>query len=147
MELENRETSNVLGNTENSPPPRPIPPAVCKCGCGHTFQPRRKDQIYLNKQHADFGYNHNTRLVKDSKRKTVERILRSNDNVLKKYFKAYRQGDCATCYLKALKVDGFDSAYFIGLNEQDGKKHHYLYNYYYHISVKDNLTIIKIYKL
>ena len=146
MELENRETINVLGNTENSPPPRPIPPAVCKCGCGHTFQPRRKDQIYLNKQHADFGYNHNTRLVKDSKRKTVESTLRNNDNVLKKYFKAYKQGDCATCYLKALKEDSFDSAYFIGINEQGGKKLYYLYNYYYHISGKHNETIIKIYK-
>lgn len=146
MELEKREKRNALDYVEISPPPRPIPIAVCKCGCGHTFQPKRRDQVYLNKQHADFGYNHNTRLVRDSRRKTVERTLRSNDNVLKKYFKAYKQGDCATCYLKALKEDSFDSAYFIGINEQDGKKLYYLYNYYYHISGKHNETIIKIYK-
>ena len=108
MELENRETSNVLGYTENSKPPRPIPPAVCKCGCGHSFQPRRKDQIYINKQHADYGYNHNKRMLKNWRRKKAEKILSHNDNILKKYFKAYKQGDCATCFLKDLKEDGFD---------------------------------------
>ncbi len=146
MELENRETSNVLGYTEYSAPPRPIPPVVCKCGCGHSFQPRRKDQIYLNKQHADFGYNHNKRMLKNWRRKKAEKILSHNDNILKKYFKAYRQGDFATCFLKALKEDGFDSGSFVGVDEPGGKTHHYLYNYYYHISVKHNETIIKIYK-
>lgn len=147
MELENRETSNVLGNTENSPPPRPIPPVVCKCGCGHTFQPRRKDQVYLNKQHADFDYNHSTRIFKNRRRKKAENTLRHNDNILKKYFKAYRQGDFATCFLKDLKEDGFNSCSFVGVDESTGLKYHYLYNYFFHVYVKDNLKTIKIYKI
>ena len=43
MELENRETSNTVYSAETSTSPRPISPVVCKCGCGHSFQPRRKD--------------------------------------------------------------------------------------------------------
>lgn len=147
MELENRETRNVTVYTENSPPPRPIPPVVCDCGCGYTFQPRRKDQIYLNKQHADYGYNHNKRMLKNWRRKKAENTLRHNDNILKKYFKAYRQEDCATCYLKDLKEDGFDSRSFVGVDEARGSKHYYIYNYFFHVYVKDKLNIIKIYKV
>ena len=147
MELENRETSNTVYSAETSTSPRPISPVVCKCGCGHSFQPRRKDQVYLNKQHADFSYNHNTRMLKNWRRKKVEKTLSHNDNILKKYFKAYRQGDFATCFLKDLKEDGFDSRSFVGLDEPGGKTYHYLYNYFFHVFIKDNLKIIKIFKV
>ena len=41
----------------DSPTPKPIPTRLCACKCGHRFQPRRSNQKYINKQHADFGYN------------------------------------------------------------------------------------------
>jgi len=65
-------------------PPRPISKRECKCGCGHEFQPGRRNQIYLNKQHADFGYNHGIRKGKKEKELEVESILRHNDRVLEK---------------------------------------------------------------
>jgi len=131
----------------NLPLPRPIPPVMCKCGCGYRFQPRRRDQVYLNKQHADFGYNHNTRKVKHRNRKNIEKILMRNDSILEKYFKEHKQENCAICFLDALKADGFKVANFIGKNEKDGKEYFFSYNYYFLIGVKENIKIIKIYKL
>lgn len=145
MKPDTNEKIKVIDLRENLPLPRPIPPVECKCGCGHTFQPRRRDQVYLNKQHADFGYNHNTRKTKYRNRRKAEKILWSNDKALGKNFKN-REGNCATCILDALKADGLDLAYVIGTDERDGKKYYYLYNYYYHIYVSNNIKMIKIYQ-
>lgn len=146
MKSGENEEQNMIDLSQNTPPPRPISPRECKCGCGHIFHPKRKDQVYLNKQHADFDYNHNMRKAKDENRKKFEKILSSNDNILKKYFKSYQQENCAICFLDALKADGFNTANIIGIEEKDGKKYYYTYNYYYHIDVKDNIKKIKIYK-
>jgi hypothetical protein len=146
MKPDTTEKIKVIDLRENQPLPRPIPPLECKCGCGHIFQPRRRDQVYLNKQHADYGYNHNTRKIKYRNRRKVEKILSSNDKVLEKYFKAHRQENCAICYLDALKADGFNKAYHIGKKDIEGDEYFYSYNYYYHIYVSNNIKIIKVYK-
>jgi hypothetical protein len=48
--------------------------------------------------------------------------------------------------LDALKADGFNTAHFIGIEVKDGKNHYCSYNYGYHIYIKDNIKMIKIYK-
>jgi hypothetical protein len=146
MKAEKNEPTEILDINKNAPPPRPIPPIECKCGCGHTFQPRRKDQVYLNKQHADFGYNHNQRKFKHWKRKKVEKILRKNDRILEKHFKAERHEKCVTRYFDVVKADAFNSAYFTGKKEIDDKNYYYSYNYYYYIYVSNNIELIQIYK-
>ncbi|MBG7613136.1 hypothetical protein IU405_12835 [Polaribacter sp. BAL334] len=146
MKSEIKEKIKILNLAENAPLPSPIAPKVCDCGCGNVFQPQRRDQIYLNKQHADFGYNHKTRKVKHQNRKEVEKILRTNDIILEKYYQTQKLENCATCYLDALKADGFNFAYIIGKKEKGGNENFYLYNYYYYTYVTNNIKMIKIYK-
>lgn len=146
MITDTKEINKVIDLADIAPVPRPIAPVECKCGCGYTFQPARRDQVYLNKQHADFCYNQNTRKFKHWKRKKVEKILMGNDKALEKHFKAHRQENCATCILDALKADGLNTAYCIGIDEKDKKKYYSSYNYCYHIYVNDNIEMIKIYK-
>lgn len=146
MKPDTNENDKVIALGETEPLPRPIPSRECKCGCGHIFQPKRRDQVYLNKQHADFDYNHNTRKFKHRNRHKVEKILNSNDKVLEKHYKAHRQENCAICYLDVLKADGFNKAYHIGKKEIEGNEYYYSYNYYYHIYVPNTIKLIKIYK-
>lgn len=146
MKSEIKEKFKILNLAENAPPPSPISPKVCGCGCGNVFQPQRRDQIYLNKQHSDFGYNHKTRKVKHQNRKKVEKILRTNDSILEKYYQTHKLENCATCYLDALKADGFNFAYIIGENEKEGYETFYSYNYLYKTYVTKNIKMIKIYK-
>ncbi|MCF8273335.1 MAG: hypothetical protein K9I95_05850 [Flavobacteriaceae bacterium] len=146
MKTDKNKINKIIDLGENSPLPRPISPRECKCGCGYTFQPGRIDQVYLNKQHANFGYNHNTRKTKHSNRKKVEKMLCNNDSILEKYFKAHRQENCATCFLDALKADGFDLSYFTGTDERDGKKYFCVYNYKFRLYVSDKIKLIEISK-
>jgi hypothetical protein len=138
---------NIIELTTNSPLPRPLKPIECACGCGHSFPPRRKDQMYLNKQHADFGYNHGKRKTKNRNRIRTEKILLKNDNILARHYKAKWTETEVKCYLDILKADGFDPAYNIGTEEADGVKLYYSYNYCYQIYHSNNGTIIKITKL
>lgn len=146
MNSEKNKPTEILDISKNVPLPRPIPPIECKCGCGHTFQPRRIDQVYLNKQHADFGYNHNTRKIKHRNRKMVEKILRSNDGVLEKHFKAEKHEKCVIRYFDVIKADGFNFNYHIGKMEKENLEYYFLYNYYYFIYTSDNIKMIQIYK-
>lgn len=146
MKSEIEDNSKMLVIAENAPPPSPISSKECGCGCGNVFQPQRRDQIYLNKQHADFGYNHKIRKIKHQNRKKEERILRTNDSILEKYYQTHKLEDCATCYLDALKADGFKTAYFIGMNEKNRIKNYYLYNYRYCINIDNKTEMIKIFK-
>ena len=78
MEVESKEMQEVIEIGKKAPLPRPISRRDCKCGCGNEFQPLRKDQIYLNKQHADFGYNHGKRKRKNQEQNcpTIHRANR-----------------------------------------------------------------------
>lgn len=146
MKGKTNEPTEILDISKNTPLPRPIPPVQCKCGCGHTFQPGRRDQIYLNKQHADYAYNHNKRKVKYRNRRKAEKILMRNDGILEKHFKAERHEKCVTRYFDVLKADGFKFGFHIGKLEKDNQEYYLLYNYYYSIYMSDKFKMINIYK-
>ncbi|MBU3822930.1 hypothetical protein KO566_12735 [Flavobacteriaceae bacterium XHP0103] len=136
----------VDGHIQQDPTLRPIPIRECACGCGHEFYPRRKDHIYLNRQHANYGYNHNKRKLEAQNQVETERVLRKNDRILKKYFKAFRKGEYAFVYLDILKADGFKSGYIVGLEPRDKVTFYYSYNYYYERTFQSGKYILKIYK-
>jgi 3-methyladenine DNA glycosylase AlkD len=129
------------------PVPRPIAPIVCACGCGHEFQPRRRDQKYLNKQHADYGYNHSKRKAKNKNKIKTNKILLKNDQILEKYFKAFKKEEAAICYITHLLAEGFDYSYYTGATEElinnQAIKIYFLYHYMFQI---ENKNLIKIRK-
>ncbi len=128
-----------------APPPRPISKRECKCGCGHEFQPGRRNQLYLNKQHADFGYNHGKRKVKKEKELEVESILRHNDRVLEKFYSAYKREE-AICFLNNLIAEGFNRNFFVGFCKIAQEGFYFSYNFMYHIYQTENQSLIKIRK-
>ncbi|MFT5104041.1 MAG: hypothetical protein ACI86C_001702 [Candidatus Latescibacterota bacterium] len=135
-----------LDNRNNAPLPRPIPTRECQCGCGHRFQPKRNDNIYLNKQHADFAYNHGPRKQRNTGRIEFEKILRKNDNILHKYFTSIGVGTEREQYYEVLKADGFKSGYHIGRINVKEKEYHLVYRYMYHVLKRENIFRIIIMK-
>jgi hypothetical protein len=95
-----------------APVPRPIAERECACGCGVMFQPRRRDQIYLNSQHANYGYNHGKRKEKNKSRSKEEAILAKNDEVLNKHYKSERNSKDVVRYYDVLKADAQVSQWF-----------------------------------
>ena len=79
MEVNKTEIEEIIHTKGNNIIPRPIPERNCECGCGNLFYPRRRDNIYLNKQHADFAYNHGKRKAKNQNKVKSEKILLKND--------------------------------------------------------------------
>lgn len=136
-----------MEKTIYDPVPMPIAPRICVCGCGHEFQPRRRDQIYLNKQHADYGYNHNHRSQMNEQKIKTNKILALNDKILKKNYEAFEVNKCAICSLNNLISDGFIREFHIGTDEviEDGKTTMIYFTYNYCYSVNQNKEI-KIYK-
>ena len=130
----------------DSPIPKPIPTRLCACKCGHRFQPRRSNQKYINKQHADFGYNHHIRKPKEDNQIKIEKILSKNDAILKRYYQLKLEGEFMKCYFMVLKADGFNFGYNIGKKEQDSVDFYFSYNYFYTISLEGPHKIVKIFK-
>lgn len=130
---------------EENPVPRPLKERECKCGCGYKFQPKRRDQIYLNKQHADYGYNHGKRKKANKREKEISAALRRNDRILEKHYKAHGREE-AICFLNILKADGFQLQYFIGYNNIDNISFLYTYNYLFHIDKSQPQKLVKIRK-
>ena len=128
-----------------APVPRPLADRICECGCKNPFQPTRKDQIYLNTQHANYGYNHGKRKEKNKSRSREEAFLAKNDEVLHKHYTCERRSTEVVRYYDVLKADGFKFAYNIGRTEKNGDVLWYSYRYYYTI---DNIEPkqVKIYK-
>jgi hypothetical protein len=75
MEAESEEKQEIIEIVEKTPLPWPISPRDCEYGCGNRFQPHRRDQMYLNKQHTDYGYNHIKRKENNLNRKKCENIF------------------------------------------------------------------------
>ncbi len=143
MEIDKKEINNTINPKENLPLPRPIQARKCECGCGYTFHPNRRDQMYLNKQHADFGYNHGKRKLKNRNRNKVEKILLRNDNILEKHYKAEWNTKEVVCYFDVIKADGFIFDYNVGKREIDKIEYYFTYNYYYHIYPVNKIKILK----
>jgi len=146
MGVNKTEIEEIFDPKGNAPMPRPISVRECECGCGYFFYPRRKDNIYLNKQHADFAYNHGKRKTKNQNRIKVEKILLKNDNVFDKHYKVKRNTKDIDRYYDILNADGFKFGYHIGKSEKEGVEYYYTYNYYYCIFFLDNIKMIKIFK-
>ena len=143
MEVNKEEIIDPKGN---QPLPRPISERKCKCGCGHYFYPSRRDQIYLNKQHADFGYNHGKRKTKNKNKVNTEKILLKNDNILSRHFNSEKGCKTVDRYLDILIADGFIREYNIGKHEENGVDYYYTYNFYYRILLVNNIKKVKISK-
>ncbi len=146
MEADSRAKDEILEPKANEPLPRPIPVIECGCDCGYTFQPNRRDQMYLNKQHADFAYNHGKRKLKNRNRNKVEKILLKNDNILEKHFKAEWREKEVDCYFDVIKAEGFNFSYHVGKGEEDGIDYYFTYNYNYFIHTLNKIKMIKILK-
>jgi len=146
MELNNTEIEEILDPKGSAPLPRPISARECECGCGHSFYPRRRDNIYLNKQHADFAYNHGKRKSKNRNRIRDEKILLKNDNILEKHFKSGKGQDEIERFYDVLKADGFKSGYHIGRINHNEKEYHITYRYMYRIYARNEVLKINIKK-
>ncbi len=139
--------TKVWTATENTAPsPKPIPMKVCACGCGYTFQPTRRDKIYLNNTHANYGYNHGKRKLNNNKKIKLNKKLANNDRLLEKYFNAL-PGNPIVVLLINLKADGFLDALYVSSSLEKNETYYYLYNYGYTLYKKDNQTLVRIYKL
>ena len=138
--------SEIIGPTSNAPFPSPHSARECGCGCGNSFTPRRRDNIYLNKQHADYAYNHGKRKSKNKQRLKDDKTLRKNDNVLDKHFKSEKGQSEIVQFYDILKADGFKSAYHIGRIIQNEKEYHFSYRYMYRIYKRNAVLLINIKK-
>jgi hypothetical protein len=120
-----------MGTTRKPvPSPSPLAPRICQCGCKLEFSPGRNDQIYLNKQHADFAYNNGIRKIKNAEKIRQEKILDRNDRILDKHYNSMSATDNGIVVYKAiLFADGFDFSYQVGKSEEHGKEYHYTYRY------------------
>jgi hypothetical protein len=146
MEINKKEIDNTINPIGNLPLPRPIQARKCECDCGYTFHPKRRDQIYLNKQHADFAYNHGKRKAKNRNRNKIEKILLRNDRIFDKHYKPARNVDYVDCHYDVIKAEGFDFAYHAGKGEEDGVDYYFTYNYNYYIYIENKIKMIKILK-
>jgi hypothetical protein len=130
---------------EKDPSPHPLARRVCICGCKNDFQPVNTRHYYFNKQHANFGYNHGARKENQANQNRDEKIQRSNDHILPKYFKSSPANE-VSLFLKILTADGFNQAYFVSPGDIDGVTYFYSYNYLFTIYKGGNEEIIKILK-
>lgn len=146
MEVNRIELEKILDTKGSVPLPRPIFARLCECGCGYSFYPRRRDNIYLNKQHADFAYNHGKRKIINRRRVRDEKILLKNDNVLDKHFKSDKTKDEIERFYEILKADGFKSGYHVGRIYQKEKEYHITYRYMYRIFKRNEVLLINIKK-
>jgi hypothetical protein len=128
------------------PPPSPLAERICRCGCDIEFQPNRKDQVYLNKQHADFGYNHNIRSKRDANKRVQSKVLANNDRILQKHFRAKKVLNVyAETYLEILLADGYNTSMYVSEDYVKGIRSFFSFNYYIQIE-HGPLVKIKIFK-
>jgi len=144
MEANKSEIDDIIDPTSSAPLPSPLSAKECECGCGNKFYPRRRDNIYLSKQHADFAYNHGMRKAKSRNRIKMEKILRKNDYILDKHYKSEKGQNEIVCFFDIIKADGFKFAYHIGKTEIEGIDIYYTYNYSFYVFIQSNIQMIKI---
>ncbi len=117
-----------------SPPPSPIKKRICQCGCSVEFQPTRRDQVYLNKQHADYGYNHLKRKPRDVEKIRQVKVLAKNDRIIAKHFLSNkRHNEAASVYFDVLRADGYDFSAHVGMVEEEGREYFFTFHYFIRI--------------
>ena len=118
---------------------------LCPCGCDQSFRPKRSNQIYLNKQHADKAYYQNVKRPQQANQNFIEQKLRKNYNILAKYYNYY-EGEIVICNIDPLMADGFDAHYLIGKTIINGKAFLLSYNFIIRVFTVDGIKQIKIKK-
>lgn len=116
---------------------------VCPCGCEQSFRPKRSNQIYLNKKHADKAYYQNITKPQQVNENFYRRWLRSNDKICGKYFNFY-SGETVICNLESLMIEGFDLRYFMRKVTLGIEEYHLCYNYMIHIFEENGIEKVKI---
>ena len=137
----------TISNESLPPVPRPLADRICECGCGHSFPPSRRDQVYYNSQHANYGYNHGKRKAKSKNRTKEEKILLKNDNTLDRHYGMNKVDKVADCFFDVIKADKYNFGYHIGKKQEGDLEYFFTYRYYFHL-YRDQKGIekIKIYK-
>lgn len=118
----------------------------CACGCGMKFRPNRKDKKYLNSKHANYHYNSTKRKKPDIRINSINKILQNNDAILAKFFERLSAEKLAIVPFELLRIEGFDSARFVGEVKRNGYTVFFSYNYRYYFD-KDNIKNIIISKI
>lgn len=144
--MEENKDKNIWKPLNAAPEPSPIPMRECACGCGYSFSPSRKDKIYLNNQHANYGYNHGKRKKNSKKLIELNKLLNRNDRLLEE-FHGMQKGNPVSAFLINLKASGFNTTYYLNRTVQEEGEIFYLYRFAYSLYTKNNQTLIKIYKL
>lgn len=138
-------SNDFIIQNPNEVDPSPIVPRKCKCGCGNTFQPRRHDQIYINKKHGDYYHYHKVKKPKEKVQNEIEKIHRKNDHICAKYVNA-NNGSPAVYNWESVLAEGFNHEYIQGECVEEGIKFVFTYNFMYTIFKQDEIVKIKIKK-
>ena len=135
---------------ENDPSPRSISVKKCACGCGNLFKPRRRDQIYLNKQHADQYHNDK----KSKEKKALDDILKKNERILEECFYSHihdseNSHGSVEILLLRLKIKGFNFKVYPPTSYDKQKRLYYTSNYYYSVYNEpfSKIEMVKIFKM
>tara|TARA_Y100000589_G_C27181907_1_gene641138 strand:+ start:2735 stop:3178 length:444 start_codon:yes stop_codon:yes gene_type:complete len=131
--------------TETSIKTSPHRERICKCGCGESFIPKRRDQVYKNSRHANYAYNHGKRKQKTFGQKTAESQLRKNDKILEKYYKLCEK-EVVIVFSLNLISDGFDHSFYIGNEIKEDFMYSKSYNYLFYEYEKNGRKLTRIIK-
>lgn len=130
---------------KNTMPPRPLSTRTCKCGCSLDFTPKRSDQIYVNKQHADFACNVK-RKARDAQKTEQVKTLTKNDRILEKHFIEREEKQLEVIvFMDILLADGFDPSAHVGVCEKNDITYYFTFRYAYCIGVREPIRV-KIFK-
>lgn len=127
--------------------PLPLKKRICSCGCGHEFQPGRRNQKYYNSIHANFGYNHNQRKKRDKNKNELFKVISKNDRILEKHYESRIRGEKALVAFTVIRSEGFDNTVFTGREKIDEELYFTFYNYAYRIYEMDGYKLVEIKKI
>ena len=123
--------------------PHPLQSRQCPCGCGCFFQPKRSNQIYLNKQHSDFHYNNTTRKLKGNEVRKIQNQLERNEKILGNYFR--RSAGRSVFYdMRELVSDGFRQDLHTRVDTRMEKTVFVLFKYCYSILKQNHTDLVEI---
>lgn len=125
--------------------PNPISPRICKCGCSNVFQPKRQDQVFINKKHADFFNYHHVKKPRKEALKKINGFHEINDQLCHELF-ALDENNVTTCSLSKIRKAGFKDDYYHGEITINGEKFRLTYNYYFRCFWMRNTSMVEIRK-
>ena len=140
----------MMKQKKKSEDPSPLGMRTCACGCKIEFQPTRSDQLHLNSKHYNYAYNHGPRKNKYARENSANKVIRKNDRILEKYFRAFKETKAILNFV-IVKGDGFDEGMFTriaGIKRDNVElRFHTLYKYCYRIFKQVDVFYIEIIEL